>query len=150
MNVNIKAINDSSYMVLSSNKSMFSGKLYDIISNYDYNPNIELINMAIKLAKLDHKYNDNNYVDIDQLSGGERIRVTIARLIYNIKKDDKHNILLFDEVDENLNNILAVEIATNLLNIFNDKIILYITHNEMVKKLFKKRIDVNDGVISQL
>ena len=106
--------------------------------------------MAIKLAKIDHKYNDNSYVDIDQLSGGERIRVTIARLIYNIKKDDKHDILLFDEVDENLNNILAVEIATNLLNIFNDKIILYITHNEMVKKLFKKRIDVKDGMISKI
>ena len=147
---NIKAINDSSYMVLSNNKSMFSGYLYDIISNYDYNPNIELIMLAIKLAKLDHKYNDNSYVDIDQLSGGERIRVTIARLIYNIKKDDKHDILLFDEVDENLNNILAVEIATNLLKIFDDKIILYITHNEMVKKLFKKRIDVKDGVISKI
>jgi putative ABC transport system ATP-binding protein len=147
---NIKTINDSSYMVLSNNKSIFSGYLYDIISNYDYNPNVELIHMAIKLAKIDHKYNDNSYVDIDQLSGGERIRVTIARLIYNIKKDDKHDILLFDEVDENLNNVLAVEIATNLLNIFSDKIILYITHNEMVKKLFKKRIDVKDGVISKI
>lgn len=150
INPNINTIKEGSYMVLSNNKSIFSGNLYDIISNYDSNPNVELIKYALENSKLEHKFtNGNIFVDIEQLSGGEKIRLLIARMIYLIKKDNNHSILLFDEIDENLNNILATEIVSNILNIFNDKIILYITHNEMVKKLFKRKLIVKDGVISQ-
>lgn len=150
INPNINTIKEESYMVLSNNKSIFSGNLYDIITNYDNNPKIELIQYALENSKLEHKFtNGNIFVEIEHLSGGEKIRLLIARMIYLIKKDNNHSILLFDEIDENLNNTLATEIASNILRIFNDKIILYITHNEMVKKLFKRKLTVKDGVISQ-
>jgi ABC-type lipoprotein export system ATPase subunit len=147
----IKLINAHSYMILSNHKSIFSGMLYDIVTNYEENPNVELINTAIKLAHMEHKLGGsrgNEMINIDRLSGGERIRLIVTRLIYLIKRDDRHNLLLFDEIDDNLNDKLAVEIATNLLEIFNDKTILYITHNEKVKKLFKKKLMVKDGTIT--
>ena len=55
--------------------------------------------------------------------------------------------MLFDEIDENLNDDLAIEIYNSINNIFNDNIILYITHNEQVKKIFKKKIKVINGEI---
>jgi ABC-type lipoprotein export system ATPase subunit len=144
---NITTINKHSYIILSNNKSIFSGNLYDIITNYEECPSVELINSSIIISKMDHKFSGNDYVDIETLSGGERIRLIIARLIYLIKKNPDRQILLFDEIDDNLNNKLAVEIATNLLDIFKDKTILYITHNDKVKELFKNKITVVDGMI---
>ena len=144
----INTINTQSYIILSNYKSIFSGKLYDIISNYQKNPNIDNINEAIVISKLDHKFlNGNEDINIDKLSGGERIRIIIARLIYLLKGNNQYSILLFDEIDDNLNNKLAVEVSKNLLEIFNDKTILYITHNENVKKLFNRTINVKEGVI---
>lgn len=145
----VNEIASLSYLFLSSHKSLFNGNLYDIISNYEQNPNIEMINFVVKTSKIDSiiKKLDNVYIDIEKLSGGEKMRIIIARLIYSIKKYN-YSILLFDELDENLNNALAVEICNKILELFNDKIILYITHNEMVKKLFTKKINVVNGMIT--
>ena len=145
---NINLINNQTYLTLSNHKSMFSSNLHDIITNYDNNTNIELVNFALSNSKLTKYINTNNFVDIEKLSGGERLRFFIARLIYSIKTGN-YNILLFDEIDENLNNTLALEICKNLRHIFNDKIIIYITHNEKVKELFTNKITVINGVIQQ-
>lgn len=142
----LNQINSQTYLTLPNHKSLFSGKLYDIISNYSSNPNIELINFALSSAKINDRLFDNNYVDVEKLSSGERIRLLIARIIYTIKTKE-YNILLFDEIDENLNDELALEVWNNLSSVLNDKIIIYITHNEQVKKLFDKRFLVKDGVI---
>ncbi len=143
---NIELINSQTYLTLPNHKSLFSGNLYDIISNYENNPDKNLIEYALKSSKIDHKLDKNEFVDIEKLSGGERIRLLIARIIYAVKT--KHyNILLFDEIDENLNDQLAEEICNNLRTIFNDKTILYITHNEKVKKLFTKKYIVKNGKI---
>jgi ABC-type lipoprotein export system ATPase subunit len=147
---NIDYINNQSYLTLSNNKSIYSGLLYDIISNYSLTFDIDLINYALKFSKLNNKLNENIYIDIDKLSSGERIRLLIARIIYTVKYNNKYSILLFDEIDENLNDDLAIEIYKSIHNIFNDKIILYITHNEKVKKLFNKIILVNNGNISYI
>jgi ABC-type lipoprotein export system ATPase subunit len=144
---NINMIASNTYLTLANHKSLYDGNLYDIISNYNKKPNIELIKYAIGISKMNHRLDDNSLINIEKLSGGERIRVIIARLIYSIKTAN-YSVLLFDEIDENLNDDLALEVAKNLLEIFNDKIILYVTHNEKVKELFKKRINVVKGQIS--
>ena len=146
---NIELINSQTYLTLPNHKSLFSGNLYDIISNYDKNPDIELINWAIQSAKLTDRLNklDNKeFIEIEKLSGGEKIRLLIARIIYAAKTRN-YNILLFDEIDENLNDQLAQEICLNLRKIFNDKIILYVSHNEKVKKLFERKYMVQKGII---
>jgi ABC-type lipoprotein export system ATPase subunit len=144
----IEMISSQTYLTLPNHKSLYSGKLYDIITNYEPNPNIELINWALKSSKMADKLSSNDFVNIEKLSGGERIRVLIARIIYAVKTRN-YNILLFDEIDENLNDKLAQEICLNLRNIFKDKIIIYITHNEKVKLLFDKKYFVKNGIITK-
>jgi ABC-type lipoprotein export system ATPase subunit len=145
----IELINSQTYLTLPNHKSLYSGNLHDIITNYEKNPNIELIEWAIQSAKMADRLDKNDFVDIEKLSGGERIRLLIARIIYAVKTRN-YNILLFDEIDENLNDQLAQEICLNLRNIFKDKIILYVTHNEKVKLLFEKKYFVKKGVITKI
>ncbi len=142
---NLNLINSQTYITLPNHKSVYDGKLYDILSNYETNPNVNLIYYSLQVAKLNLS-KENNLIKIDTLSSGERIRLIIARIIYTVITKN-YNILLFDEIDENLNDILAVEIYENIHIIFKDKIILYITHNEKVKAKFKKIFTVKNGVI---
>ncbi len=145
-------INSQTYLTLPNHKNLYSDNLFNLVSNHSDNPNIELINFAIKsslfstITFTDNIIN-NDFIELEKLSGGERVRLLIARLIYIIKTKG-YNILLFDEIDENLNKQMAIEICQTLGNIFRDKIILYITHNENVKQLFNNVYNVDDGVIS--
>jgi ABC-type lipoprotein export system ATPase subunit len=143
---NINIINKSSYITLSNHKNLFDEYLYNIITNFDEKPNVILINKALSLAKLNHKFTNNCFLNIEKLSSGERIRLLIARIIY-IVKTKKYKILLFDEIDENLNDDLAIEICNNIRDIFKNNIILYISHNELVKQKFNKKITIQDSII---
>jgi ABC-type lipoprotein export system ATPase subunit len=138
-------IYNKTFLSLPNHKNLFNSKLYDIITNFDETPDIELINYAIKSSKF--VINNNEYIYIEKLSSGERVRLLIAKIIYIIKKYN-FSILLFDEIDENLNDDLALEICENIKNIFYDKIILYISHNSIVKKLFTKKILIKNGQIN--
>jgi ABC-type transport system involved in cytochrome bd biosynthesis fused ATPase/permease subunit len=137
----IDIISQQCFLTLPNSKSLFSGNLYDIISNYEIDPDIEIINSAIKAASF-NQY--GGYISIEKLSAGELSRLLIARIIYTVKTRN-YNILLFDEIDENLNEELAINICKEIRNIFNNKIILYISHNIVVKKLFEKKIIVDKG-----
>jgi ABC-type lipoprotein export system ATPase subunit len=132
----INDINTKSFLTL-ANKNIPNSSVYNIVSNFETNPNIDLINFCLQQAKI----NIDNNRNIEKLSSGEKIRIFIASIIYEIKTRD-YKILLFDEIDQNLNDDLAYEICKNLKNIFNDKIILFVTHNEKVKTLFNKKIEL--------
>jgi ABC-type transport system involved in cytochrome bd biosynthesis fused ATPase/permease subunit len=147
----LETIHSRCFITLPNHRDLFSAKLYDILSNFDYNPNVELINSTLKIVNLE-KYlksdNLNPFINVQSLSAGEFTRVMIARLIYQIKISNAYDVLLFDEIDMNLNNELSVEICSTLRKIFSDKIIMYITHNDEVKKLFDKKVFVKNGIIS--
>jgi ABC-type lipoprotein export system ATPase subunit len=140
---NFDYIISQTYLTLSNHKSLFSGYLYDIITNYELKPDYDSIKNSIVLAKFNICY-DNKFINIEKLSSGERIRLLVARIIYNVNKNN-YKLLLFDEIDENLNDELAVDICKNIKSIFKNKIILYITHNEKVKKLFDKKLVIVNG-----
>jgi ABC-type lipoprotein export system ATPase subunit len=142
----LNSIKSRTFISLPNHKGLYDGYLYDIITNYNNNINTELINYALEQSKFNIKTND--MILIEKLSSGERVRLLITRLIYTIKNSNNYDILLFDEIDENLNETLAVEICNNIRKVFNDKIILYITHNNKVKTLFKKKIIVNNGIVN--
>ena len=145
----LEQIHSRCFITLPNSRDLYSANLYDILTNFEANPNIELIDWALQSAKMADRLNKNDFVDIEKLSGGERIRVLIARIIYAVKTRN-YNVLLFDEIDENLNDKLAEEVCKNLREIFKDKIILYVTHNEKVKQLFEKKIFVKKGVIEEM
>lgn len=144
---NINDITSKAFLTLPNHKNLFDGYSWDIITNFEKEPDTNLINQAIEKSKTSVK-KENYWIDIEKLSNGERIRLLLARIIYIAKKKD-YKILLFDEIDESLNEKLAVEVCKNLLEIFNDKIILYITHHEKVKSLFNKRLSFKKGQLTE-
>jgi putative ABC transport system ATP-binding protein len=144
----LEKVNKRSFLNLTSNKSIYSGKIYDIVSNYEKNINKELFDFSIRNAKLEHlNFNENKYINIEELSAGEQARLVLARNIYIIKKEDRYDLLLFDEVDDNLNDKLSIEIYKNIKEVFKDKIMLYITHNQSVKNEFERKIIITNNLL---
>jgi ABC-type lipoprotein export system ATPase subunit len=132
----INDINSQTFLSLPNHKNIYSGYLFDIITNFEKNPDINLINESLKLSKFNN-YTNNEYINIEQLSSGERIRLYIAQIIYNVIKFN-YNILLFDEIDQNLNDIkgygdslLNNEINKRKENIKNEAM------NEISNRIFK-------------
>lgn len=139
----IDIISKQSFIMLSGQRNLYNGKLYNIISDHNkYDENI--IKKIIELAKFNYK--ENIEIDINKLSGGEKSRLLIAKLLY-INEINNYSMYLLDEIDENLDKETAYEVCQNILEQLKNKIILYITHNNHVKKLFKKVIIVNRGEI---
>jgi ABC-type lipoprotein export system ATPase subunit len=145
----INNISGQTFLSIPGTKGFYSDYLYNIISNYENDPDKDLITYAIKFSKMNHRFSKNEIINVERLSSGERVRLYISQIIYTVIKK-KYNILLFDELDENLNDNVAQEICVNIREIFKDKIILYISHNKSIVKLFEKRLIVNDGVISDI
>ena len=106
-------------------------KLKDIIQGFLKEYNEEYINLAIKLSRLDSKFNIDSVVN--DVSGGEKQRIKIARIIYFIKVN-KSNILIMDEPDNNLDIINFKEIVNNLLKINELKQIIFTSHKPEVLK----------------
>jgi ABC-type lipoprotein export system ATPase subunit len=154
----LEVISKCSYISLPKHRSIFSGDIYDIISNYEKNPDTNRISMCIKMFELEKALklkdinntnnnannNTNKYINIETMSAGEQTRLLLARTVYNVYKNN-YDILLFDEIDENLNEELSIYVCKTLTDIFKDKIILYITHNDKVKTLFQNRINIKNG-----
>lgn len=60
-----------------------------------------------------------------QLSGGERQRVAIARALAR-----ETDILLCDEPTGNLDDVTKIEIMDLIMNVFKDKTVIFVTHDE--------------------
>ncbi len=84
-----------------------------------------------------------------KLSGGQKGRIEIARMIYAIIMD-RPSILILDEIDKSLQTDLAVSIIESVIKICRSNRILCImsAHNNEVKKLnFDMIIPMNNGII---
>jgi ABC-type lipoprotein export system ATPase subunit len=142
-----KDISSNIFYTIQSDKNIFDANLYDIISNFT-KPNVKLIKLALEKALLNNKfdYRDNKFINIKLLSGGESMRLYIAKLFYQITISNRQ-IVIIDEIDVNLNEDMSMDIHLNLLNIFRDKILIVIAHNSSIKNLFKKSLFVKDSII---
>jgi ABC-type lipoprotein export system ATPase subunit len=141
---NLNLLITQTYLTLVDHINIYSSYLYDIITNYEQDPDENLIFKCLNLSKFIYLNKANYFIDIDKISSGEKIRLSIAKIIYIVLKNN-YKILLFDEIDKNLNDELAIAICKNIKTIFANKIILYITHNQKVKSLFTKVIYINNG-----
>jgi ABC-type multidrug transport system fused ATPase/permease subunit len=75
----------------------------------------------------------------NKLSGGQRQRVSIARTLYFNPK-----ILIFDEATSSLDENSENEIFNLVTKLKNDHIIVLISHNEKIRQLCKKSINLDD------
>ena len=77
--------------------------------------------------------------EIDKVSGGERKRIALARLMLNIAEKD---LIILDETFANLDINSIHSILTQVLNKSKDKILIIISHDEAVQKFLGDNTDL--------
>lgn len=107
----------------------------EIKGNKDYTKACNLLN---KVGLLD-KMNEN----VNNLSGGEKQRVAIARALINNPK-----IILADEPTGALDSVTSIEIMNLLKSFSKERLIIVVTHNKYLAKMYATRIiNLKDGKI---
>ena len=103
------------------------------ITEYEYEK-------VIKICELDNLRNSRKFKDsflIEEggfnISGGEKERIILARALLK-----NSNFILIDEALSEVNLELEKKIIKNILTNFKDKTIIYTSHKDKVKELFKK------------
>lgn len=79
------------------------------------------------------------------LSGGQRQRVGIARALYR-----NPQILIFDESTNAIDEDLQQKIIKNILNVSNEKIILFISHDRNLEKFFDYSLKISKAGIKKI
>ena len=75
----------------------------------------------------------NSYIiNNNSLSGGEKNRVILARILLNSKI-----IIILDEILKETDYDLEVDIVKSILNYYKDRIIIYVSHKDL-EFLFSK------------
>ena len=91
------------------------------------------------INNLEQKYYTNVGENGFELSGGEKQRIGIARLLYA-----KKEILIFDESTSNLDEINKKRFIETVNNLSSDNTIIIISHDNEVTKGCKKRYQIKD------
>jgi ATP-binding cassette, subfamily C, bacteriocin exporter len=130
-NIDIKKINIISLKehisYVSQNDNLFNDTiLNNIILNEKYNETkFKLISEILSLDLIfKDKYNGNESIVNDNLSGGEKQRIILARAIYR-----DFDILLLDEALSEVSYNLRLKIIAKLNKYFSSKTIIYVSHN---------------------
>lgn len=101
----------------------------------------------LKITGLKKLFKDKNYdintvldEDGENLSKGERNRVSLAQALFKPSE-----IYILDECLSNVDISLEKEILENILNYYQDKIIIYISHRLTNKSLFNRVLVMKEG-----
>lgn len=138
--INLKQIDIEELISFTSqNDALFDDT---ILNNITLGKNIDenYLNKIINICRVDKiksvKEFGLNYPILNNstISGGEKNRIILARSLVHSK-----NIILLDEVLKEVDYKLEVDILKDLLEFFNEKTILYVTHKN-VTHLFKKAL----------
>lgn len=73
---------------------------------------------------------------VQQISGGERQRLGLARALYQ-----KKPILIADECTSGLNNDLSHKVVSSLVSFCSQQTLLFVTHDRSLVKYFNKTLD---------
>ena len=125
-----------------------------IINNITFNEEPSLIDHrklqeVLKNTKLQNLEsilkNNNSFIgeNGNLLSGGQRQRVAIARSLY---RDSE--IIIMDEHTSSLDSVTEYELMQDLINLFNKKTVVIISHRKEVLKFCSKIYNLKDGILS--
>ena len=127
---------------VSQDEKLFNDTLYNnIVLNNDYKEMDEILKIT-GINKLLYKKNINLDTLIGQeglnLSKGERQRIILARVLLK-----KSKILILDEALNGIDEVEEKNILKSIKEKFNDKTIIYITHNINICNIFDKVLNFN-------
>jgi ATP-binding cassette subfamily B protein len=125
-----------------------------IVNNITFNQEPSLIDHrklqeVLKNTKLQNLEsilkNNNSFIgeNGNLLSGGQRQRVAIARSLY---RDSE--IIIMDEHTSSLDSVTEYELMQDLINLFNKKTVVIISHRKEVLKFCRKIYNLKDGILS--
>ena len=113
-----------------SNKEISNDKLFQkIIKITQVDSILKKKNISLKKKLLERGRN---------LSGGEKQRIFIARALYK-----NHDILIMDEATNAINSKMESQLIKNLIKHCKEKIFILCTHNDRLKNLFNKNLNMN-------
>lgn len=118
----------------------FKNPFYKLLN---FIPKVDEIKIYNTLSSL--SIEDKVYMKINQLSGGQKKRVQIAKLLLN-----KYKIILADEPTSNLDLKTSLEVISTLKKVAkeNNSILIIVIHDiELLKKTFDKVIALKDKKI---
>lgn len=153
INNELKEILDISYqekvLYISTNNYIYTDTLME---NILLKRNIETkkLNDILKITHVDKIIEKNPKLFLFEnginLSSGEKQKIALARFLLN-----DFDVLILDEALNKIDEIEEKKIMEELLNYFNDKIILVITHRTNIKNLFSKIVILtNHGQLKKI
>ena len=143
-NIDINDINVSDYVTyISQDEKIFNDSLYNNIVLDSDNTNLDNILKITKLDKviLSKKIDLNDMIDEEgtTLSKGEKQKIILSR---GLLKDKK--IIILDESLSGVDEEDEYSIINNILNVYSDKTIIYISHSKVCTNLFTKILNLDN------
>ena len=126
--------------IVRQNIYLINGSVKENILLFNENYSTEEIEYAAKATGIKDLTQHIGTSEIDKVSGGERKRIALARLMLNINNKD---VIILDETFANLDIHAIQSILTELLNKSKNKIVIIISHDETVQKFLGDNTNVN-------
>ena len=129
----------------SQNENLFDDSILNNITLKE-NINNKTLNDIIRICRVDEIAKDKTFglesqiINSSNISGGEKNRIILARSLVHSKE-----IIILDEVLREVDETLEKDIIKDIINYFNKKTIIYISHRN-IGFLFKKRFNFKKGV----
>jgi len=130
---------------VSQNEEIFSDTIRNNIIYFreielsDFKKVCDICKIENLISKRPLRYESLIDADTNNLSGGEKQRIILARALLK-----KSNILILDEALSEVDYDLEKEIIKNILNNYQDKTIIYISHKNH-ERLFDRTINLEDS-----
>ena len=88
------------------------------------------------------------YID-DCFSGGEKTRLTLAMVLYDVITNPNIKMLILDEPEQGLDPEMAYDVIDKIMKEFNDKTIIIISHLERIQQKYNWDIgiEINNGTM---
>lgn len=130
---------------LYQNSYLFDQSIIDNIKFSNQKVSDEFLASIIKRCKIDEiiKVHGESSIGEDgiRLSGGEKTRIRLAMML--LKNDA--SIFIFDELSSSLDNSTINEIFSNIVDLLDDKICIFIEHNEFILEYVDKKAFMKQG-----
>lgn len=114
---------------------LFSSTIKENIRLFDTNFTTEEIETVARLVNLPSIEKEIGTSEADAVSGGERKRIALARLLLRLKQKD---VIVLDETFANIDINTIKQILPHILAVRSEKIIIVVTHDEQLKEILRE------------